>query len=602
MDILFLQRHEADVKALPRDDLVPELAANLESTLRELKHTLQAVVLESRSNRKEVRQWLINTLAGLNIENRTTRRRRFAQFLPGGAACRGAEHQAIGQAVLQLLFEAAPAEVGALIAQDASLLRAFFQSSSKHAPLWFGHFSMEGQRRFKFGAAALAQFAMAHRDKMWHLLAWQGRHSQSPVAVAQRTHYFSELDVPRTVRHLLRDCPEFWSSREMRASVEAGAALLLALDPGWWSKELLRWVEDGRSTRGDRLHEALCRCLEDGPWRLLCQRLLQLLPQSDMLLFANRLLDDGSFPGGTAAGTAGTAGTGNSQRGSQRAHTGPGAAQDLPGAWLIFRGVQWQSLDILLLAVATGCCLPLLLRLLREEDAADECLQVQSCLRKLLQLDSEPERQAAAVAAHWQLRHRLYQQRTAAATAELHELLLLHLFGAAFLVQQGSNSSRPAASELQQWLASSGFKCKLAEAGGELDHGSGKRIGKTSKSGSKNEKQKKRRGKDFDRKKKQKRRRRDHSSSSSSDSGSEHGDEEELSGHAEMFGGATTAAGTPAADALKQHQWLLPPASSGAVNGTAAGSVGGLELLDAVVAATATAYAAWLFEDSASWC
>lgn len=173
MDILFLQRHEADVKALPRDDLVPELAANLESTLRELKHTLQAVVLvskscpaakparcaslapvahprlschfavllqESRSNRKEVRQWLINTLAGLNIENRTTRRRRFAQFLPGGAACRGAEHQAIGQAVLQLLFEAAPAEVGALIAQDASLLRAFFQSSSKHAPLWFGHF------------------------------------------------------------------------------------------------------------------------------------------------------------------------------------------------------------------------------------------------------------------------------------------------------------------------------------------------------------------------------------------------------------------------------------------------------------------------------
>jgi hypothetical protein len=367
-------------------------------------------------------------------------------------------------------------------------------------------------------------------------------------------------------------------------------------------QELLRWVEDGRSTRGDRLHEALCRCLEDGPWRLLCQRLLQLLPQSDMLLFANGLLDDGSVPGGTAAGTAGTAGTGNSQRGSQREHTGPGAAQDLPGAWLIFRGVQWPSLDILLLAVATGCCLPLLLRLLREEDAADERLQVQSCLRKLLQLDSEPERQAAAVAAHWQLRHRLYQQRTAATTAELHELLLLHLFGAAFLVQQGSNSSRPAASELQQWLASSGFKCQLAEAGGELDRGSGKRIGKSSKSGSKNEKQKKRRGKDFDRKKKQKRRRRDHSSSSSSDSGSEHGGEEELSGHAEMFGGATTAAGTPAADALKQHQWLLPPASSGAVNGTAAGSVGGLELLDAVVAATATAYAAWLFEDSANRC
>jgi hypothetical protein len=40
--------------------------------------------------------------------------------------------------------------------------------------------------------------------QMWHLLEWQGRHPQSPVAVAQRTHYFSELNVPRTVRNLLR--------------------------------------------------------------------------------------------------------------------------------------------------------------------------------------------------------------------------------------------------------------------------------------------------------------------------------------------------------------------------------------------------------------
>ena len=63
---------------------------------------------------------------------------------------------------------------------------------------------MEGMRRFKYGAAALAQYALAHRDEMWHLLAWQGRHSQAPVAVAQRPHYFCELDVPRTLRHLLK--------------------------------------------------------------------------------------------------------------------------------------------------------------------------------------------------------------------------------------------------------------------------------------------------------------------------------------------------------------------------------------------------------------
>lgn len=39
---------------------------------------------------------------------------------------------------------------------------------------------------------------------MWQLLSWQGRHPQAPVAVAQRPHYFCELDVPRSVRHLLR--------------------------------------------------------------------------------------------------------------------------------------------------------------------------------------------------------------------------------------------------------------------------------------------------------------------------------------------------------------------------------------------------------------
>lgn len=40
--------------------------------------------------------------------------------------------------------------------------------------------------------------------QMWGLLAWQGRHPQAPVAVAQRSHYFCELDVPRTLRHLIK--------------------------------------------------------------------------------------------------------------------------------------------------------------------------------------------------------------------------------------------------------------------------------------------------------------------------------------------------------------------------------------------------------------
>ena len=66
---------------------------------------------DSRSNRKEARQWLINSTAGLELQDPGTQRRRFAQFLPGGAACRSKEHQALALAALQLLFESAPAEV-----------------------------------------------------------------------------------------------------------------------------------------------------------------------------------------------------------------------------------------------------------------------------------------------------------------------------------------------------------------------------------------------------------------------------------------------------------------------------------------------------------
>lgn len=179
----------------------PLLPATASAAQSMLPHHLCPRVQESRSNRKESRQWLVNSMAGLDLGDAATKRRRFAQFLPGGAACRGAEHRQVAEGMLQLLFEAAPAEVGAcaswgrrgligqfrmlsgvpagsfedcasvccrapaiavlglgrglvdklysgtlpaqvgtLIAQDASLLRHFFKSDPKRVPLWFGHF------------------------------------------------------------------------------------------------------------------------------------------------------------------------------------------------------------------------------------------------------------------------------------------------------------------------------------------------------------------------------------------------------------------------------------------------------------------------------
>lgn len=207
MDILFLE-HTNDQKTSQGQSAAElsdaALLNELQETLRKLMQALHKALLGSRSGSKEARQWLTNSIAGLELSDAATKRRRFTQYLPGGTACRGAEHATLGRAMLQLLFESHPAEVGALVAQDASLLRHFFKADPARVPLWFGHFSMDGMRSFKYGAAALGQYALGHRGEMWDLLAWRGRHPQAPIAVAQRTHYFCELDVPRTLRHLIR--------------------------------------------------------------------------------------------------------------------------------------------------------------------------------------------------------------------------------------------------------------------------------------------------------------------------------------------------------------------------------------------------------------
>lgn len=57
---------------------------------------------------------------------------------------------------------------------------------------------------FPAAASVWSRPAAPPSPQVWHLLSWRGRHSQAPVAVAQRPHYFCELDVPRTLRHLIR--------------------------------------------------------------------------------------------------------------------------------------------------------------------------------------------------------------------------------------------------------------------------------------------------------------------------------------------------------------------------------------------------------------
>jgi hypothetical protein len=198
----------------------------------------------------EAKAWLVDTVAALqNVDADTA----LACFLPDRSSCtsgsfpdpardrdrdrdrdrgrapplgRAAERQ-----LLKLACEARAPQLAALLAGSPSFLRGLFShpDAPDLAAAWFGGFSLSGIHTFEPGAAALANFALAHRDSCWHFLVWAGKHPQAPVAVAAKPHYFCELDVAATVRKLAGSCPEFWESRELRRSLEGGEWLGLDL-------------------------------------------------------------------------------------------------------------------------------------------------------------------------------------------------------------------------------------------------------------------------------------------------------------------------------------------------------------------------------------
>lgn len=89
-----------------------------------------------------------------------------------------------------MLTESAPADVSTLLLRDPDWLCSFLTASSDHIKAWFGHFGPTGIQHFKYGAKALANYALAERVGAWAHLVWKGKHSQSPVAVASKPHYF----------------------------------------------------------------------------------------------------------------------------------------------------------------------------------------------------------------------------------------------------------------------------------------------------------------------------------------------------------------------------------------------------------------------------
>ena len=109
--------------------------------------------------------------------------------------------------LLQQAARAHPDLLTALLVGDPGLLVSLTRDHlSALAPWYSSPFS---------ASAALESFAIEHRSRVWHLLAWRGV-LRSPISVVRRPEYFKELDREATVRNLLDACPQFWRSDVIR--------------------------------------------------------------------------------------------------------------------------------------------------------------------------------------------------------------------------------------------------------------------------------------------------------------------------------------------------------------------------------------------------
>ena len=82
----------------------------------------------------------------------------------------------VGCITLQVFIEERPAAASAHVAQDGEALARFFAGQPRRTELWFGHFGQASSGSgFRFGAGALARYAMLHRG--------EARLSAAPAAV-----------------------------------------------------------------------------------------------------------------------------------------------------------------------------------------------------------------------------------------------------------------------------------------------------------------------------------------------------------------------------------------------------------------------------------
>ncbi|GAQ81005.1 hypothetical protein KFL_000680220 [Klebsormidium nitens] len=275
--------------------------------LQRLERILSTLVLKDPQTKKEAKTWLVTSIAKLNPPA-PSEIAAFLSFLPKPSR-RGSSHSRITDApeafvlhqLALLLCEnriTAP-RLARLLSRDVDMKKRFFSRDDRRIEAWFSHFAAAVDGEHSFGSKALARYSLRYRDECWEELEWAGSHPQAPGMVATKPHYFSELDVVRTVRNFLKHVPDFWTSDDWRDCVSCGE--FLALDPDFFAKTAIDFlvaksrkgspddeVREEEYVRG-KLLEILEDFLREESFPTLCQRLLHLASPEGLLSFLERL-------------------------------------------------------------------------------------------------------------------------------------------------------------------------------------------------------------------------------------------------------------------------------------------------------------------------
>ena len=266
--------------------------------------------------------------------------------------------------------------------------RAFFaggddEEGRRRAKAWFGGFRRDG--RHERGARALCRFALARRDAAWRWVVWGGKHAQAPAVVAQKPHYFCEVDVGETVRNFARELPQFWASDELWETLETGE--VVSIDREFFASLLYRRLRDevqrgggggdgsapGHDASGERggrsgegrgaVSRLTTRYVKEEDFSLLCRRVLPRVAEDDVCGFTRGLLPRGVEVFHTAAESRAA------REGSPARPGGEPSDAKTAAAAAAFAGVTWRDADVASMAAALATRGRAVVRLVEEGEA-----------------------------------------------------------------------------------------------------------------------------------------------------------------------------------------------------------------------------------------